>query len=137
MEACGLRVAARLRAFDTRILVHDPYVPEARAREAGATLTDFPTLLRESDVVTFHVPLTDETTDMLTAREFGAMKRGVRIVNCARGGIVNEADLLQALDSGQVAGAAVDVWTEEPPRSEGLRRLIQHPHVIVTPHLGA
>jgi D-3-phosphoglycerate dehydrogenase len=133
----GSRVAARLRAFETRVLVYDPYVPEARARDLGVTLTDLATLLRESDVVTVHVPLTAETDDMLTARELSAMKRGVRIVNCARGGIVNEADLLAALDAGQVAGAAVDVWTEEPPRSEVLRRLIQHPHVVVTPHLGA
>jgi D-3-phosphoglycerate dehydrogenase len=133
----GSRVAARLRAFETRILVYDPYIPEARARELGATLTDLATLLREADVVTFHVPLTAETENMLTARELDAMKPGVRIVNCARGGIVNEADLLGALDTGQVAGAAIDVWTEEPPRSEVLRRLIQHPRVVVTPHLGA
>jgi len=133
----GSRVAARLRAFDTRILVYDPYVPEARARDLGATLTDFATLLRDADVVTVHVPLTDETANMLTARELAAMRPGVRVVNCARGGIVNEADLLAALDSGHVAGAAIDVWTEEPPRSETLRRLIQHPRVVVTPHLGA
>lgn len=133
----GSRVAARLRAFETRILVFDPYVPEARARDLGATLTDFATVLRESDVLTFHTPLTAETDNMLTARELQATKRGVRIVNCARGGIVNEADLLAALESGHVAGAALDVWTEEPPRSDMLRRLIQHPRVIVTPHLGA
>ncbi len=133
----GSRVAARLRAFETRILVYDPYVPEARARDLGATLTDWATLLRESDVVTFHVPLTEETDHMLAARELSAMKPGVRIVNCSRGGVVHEADLLQALDSGHVAGAAIDVWTEEPPRSEVLRRLIQHPRMVVTPHLGA
>ena len=133
----GSRVAARLRAFETRIVVYDPYVSETRARELGATLTDLPTLLRESDVVTFHVPLTAETENMLTARELSAMKPGARIVNCARGGIVNEADLLVALEDGRIAGAAVDVWTEEPPRSEHLRRLIQHPRMIVTPHLGA
>jgi D-3-phosphoglycerate dehydrogenase len=133
----GSRVAARLRAFETRILVYDPYVPEARARDLGAILTDFATVLRESDVVTFHTPLTAETDNMLAARELQAMKRGVRIVNCARGGIVNEADLLAALESGQVAGAALDVWTEEPPRADVLRRLIQHPRVVATPHLGA
>src|SRR5262245_10423307 len=96
----GSRVAARLRAFETRILVHDPYVPEARARELGVTLTDFATLLRESDVVTFHTPLTAETDNMLAARELATMKPGARIVNCARGGIVNEADLLAALEAG-------------------------------------
>lgn len=133
----GSRVAARLRAFETRVLVYDPYVPEARARDLGAALTDLATLLRESDVVTFHVPLTEETENMLTARELAGTKPGVRIVNCARGGIVNEADLLAALETGHVAGAAIDVWTEEPPRSETLRRLIQHPRMVVTPHLGA
>jgi D-3-phosphoglycerate dehydrogenase len=74
---------------------------------------------------------------MMGARELGLTRRGVRIVNCARGGIVVEADLLAALESGQVAGAAIDVWTEEPPTSPVVRRLIQHPRVVVTPHLGA
>jgi D-3-phosphoglycerate dehydrogenase len=133
----GSRVAARLRGFDAELLVHDPYIPEARARDLGARLVDFDTLLREADVITFHVPLTSETEAMMGARELGLTRRGVRIVNCARGGIVVEADLLAALESGQVAGAAIDVWTEEPPTSPVVRRLIQHPRVVVTPHLGA
>jgi D-3-phosphoglycerate dehydrogenase len=133
----GSRVAARLRAFEAAVLAYDPYIPESRAREVGAELTDFDTLLRRSDIVTFHVPLTDETRHMVTARELGRMKPGVRLVNCARGGIVHEGDLLAALESGHVAGAAIDVWSEEPPSSERLRRLVQHPRVVVTPHLGA
>jgi D-3-phosphoglycerate dehydrogenase len=133
----GSRVAARLRAFETTVLAYDPYIPEARARELGAQLTDFATLLGESDVVTFHVPLTPETENMITARELAAMKRGVRIVNCARGGIVHEGDLLAALEAGQVAGAAIDVWTEEPPVGHTVTALIRHPRVVVTPHLGA
>ncbi len=133
----GSRVAARLRGFETELLVYDPYIPESRAKEFGARLTDFDTLLRESDVITFHVPLTPETENMAAALELALTKRGVRIVNCARGGIVNEADLLAALESGHVAGAAIDVWSEEPPKSEVVRRLVQHAHVIVTPHLGA
>jgi D-3-phosphoglycerate dehydrogenase len=133
----GSRVAARLRGFDPRLLVHDPYIAESRVRDVGAVLTDFATLLRESDVITFHVPLTPETERMVTARELATMKPGVRLVNCARGGILDEADLLAALESGQVAGAAIDVWSEEPPRSEALHRLIRHPRVVVTPHLGA
>ena len=133
----GSRVAARLRAFEARLLVYDPYIPESRAREVGAELTDFDTLLAESDIVTFHVPLTEETRHMVTARELARMKPGVRLVNCARGGIVHEPDLLAALESGHVAGAAIDVWSEEPPRSETLRRLVQHPRVVGTPHLGA
>ena len=133
----GSRVAARLRAFDMEILVYDPYIPEGRARELGVRLTDLQTVLSRSDVITVHVPLGDETENMIAAREIALMKPGVRIVNCARGGIVNEGDLLAALERGHVAGAAVDVWSEEPPVSEQVKRLITHPRVVVTPHLGA
>ncbi len=133
----GSRVAARLRGFEAEVLVYDPYITETRPRDFGARLTDFETLLRTADVVTFHVPLTTETEAMAGARELALTKRGVRIVNCARGGIVHEGDLLAALESGHVAGAAIDVWSEEPPESETVRRLIQHPRVVVTPHLGA
>src|SRR5499433_1935465 len=133
----GSRVAARLRAFEMAVLVYDPYIPESRARELNVRLTDLQSLLTQSDIVTVHVPLSDETENMLAAREIALMKPGVRLVNCARGGIISEAALLDALDSGHVAGAAIDVWTEEPPVSPQLKRLVQHPHVVVTPHLGA
>jgi D-3-phosphoglycerate dehydrogenase len=133
----GSRVAARLRSFETEVLVYDPYIAPTRAAELGVTLTDFETVLRRADLITFHTPLTDETVNMVTARELALTKPGVRIVNCARGGIVNEADLLAALESGHVAGAAIDVWSEEPPRAETVRRLIEHPRVVATPHLGA
>ena len=133
----GSRVAARLRAFDMEILVYDPFIPESRARDLGVRLTDLQTVLSRADILTVHVPLTDETENMIGARELAALKPGARVVNCARGGIVNELDLLAALDSGHLAGAAVDVWSEEPPRSPALQRLIQHPRVVVTPHLGA
>src|SRR5215475_7970547 len=109
----GSRVAARLKAFEMTVLVYDPYIPENRARDMGARLTDFETILREADVVTVHVPLTEETQHMIAARELARMKRGVRVVNCARGGVVHEGDLLAALESGQVGGAAIDVWSEE------------------------
>jgi D-3-phosphoglycerate dehydrogenase len=133
----GSRVAARLRAFDMGVLVYDPYIPESRARELGVRLTDLGTVLAQSDIITVHVPLNDETENMLGAREIALMKPGVRIVNCARGGIVDEAALLAALDAGHVAGAAVDVWSEEPPISDLVRRLIGHPRLVGTPHLGA
>jgi D-3-phosphoglycerate dehydrogenase len=133
----GSRVAARLRAFDMEVLVYDPFIPESRARDLGVRLTDLQTVLSRADVLTVHVPLTDETENMIGAPELAALKAGARVVNCARGGIVNEVDLLAALDSGHVAGAAVDVWSEEPPRSPAVKRLIQHPRVVVTPHLGA
>ena len=133
----GSRVAARLRAFDMEVLVYDPYIPEGRARDLGVRLTDLQSVLSRADVLTVHVPLTDETENMIAARELAVTKPGVRVVNCARGGIVNEADLLAALDAGHVSGAAIDVWTEEPPVSPVVKRLIQHPRVVVTPHLGA
>jgi D-3-phosphoglycerate dehydrogenase / 2-oxoglutarate reductase len=134
----GSRVAARLRGFEADVLVYDPFIPEARARDYGARLVSgLDELLRTADVVTFHVPLTDQTDGMVRARELALLKRGARLVNCARGGIIDEADLLAALESGHVAGAAIDVWSEEPPVSETVRRLIQHPRVVVTPHLGA
>jgi D-3-phosphoglycerate dehydrogenase len=133
----GSRVAARLRAFDMEVLVYDPYIPEGRARDLGVRLTDLQSVLSRADVLTVHVPLTDETENMIAARELAVTKPGVRVVNCARGGIVNEADLLAALDASHVSGAAIDVWTEEPPVSPVVKRLIQHPRVVVTPHLGA
>jgi D-3-phosphoglycerate dehydrogenase len=133
----GSRVAARLKGFETEILVHDPYIPESRARDLGVRLTDFATVLAESDVITVHVPLNDETENMIAAREIALMKPGVRLVNCARGGIIDEAALLAALETGHVAGAAIDVWSEEPPVSELVKRLVTHPRVVGTPHLGA
>src|SRR6266852_1068381 len=133
----GSRVATRLRAFEMNVLVYDPYIPEGRARELGVRLIDLQSLLAQSDVVTVHVPLNDETENMIAAREIAAMKPGVRIVNCARGGILHEGDLLAALASEHVAGAAIDVWSEEPPVSELVKRLAAHPRVVVTPHLGA
>jgi len=133
----GGRVAARLRAFEMDVLVYDPYIPEGRARDLGVRLTDLRSALAQADVVTLHVPLTDETENMIAARELALMKRGAVLVNCARGGIVNEADLLAALERDALAGAALDVWTEEPPVSPVVTRLIAHPRVVVTPHLGA
>src|SRR6266508_732310 len=133
----GSRVATRLRAFEMEDVVYDPYIPEGRARALGVRLTDLHTLLAQSYFITVHVPLNDETENMIAAREIAAMKPGVRIVNCARGGIVHEGDLLAALESGHVAGAAIDVWSEEPPVLEVVRRLAAHPRVVVTPHLGA
>ena len=133
----GSRVAARLRGFETAVLAYDPYIPEARARELGAQLTDFETLLRESDVITVHVPLTAETEGMLGTAELARTKAGVRLVNCARGGIIDERALLAALESGHVAGAAIDVWSEEPPAGPPVTALVQHPRVVATPHRGA
>jgi len=133
----GGRVATRLKAFECDVVAYDPYVAEKRAHDLGVKLVSLAELLRVSDIVTFHTPLTDETRDMIGANELAAMKDGVIIVNAARGGIVNEAAMLEALESGKVVGAAFDVWSQEPPNTDVLKRLIANDKLIVTPHLGA
>jgi D-3-phosphoglycerate dehydrogenase len=130
----GSEVAKRAKAFNLRILVHDPYVSAERAEALGVELVDLPDLYRQADFVTIHVPGTDETRNLIRADTIARMKDGVRIVNCARGGIVNEADLCAALQSGKVAGAALDVFAQEPITDSPLFRL---PNFISTPHLGA
>lgn len=133
----GGRVALRARSFEMDVVVYDPYISEKRAVDFGVRLTDLDELVGISDVITVHTPLNDETRDLITAEHFDRMKPGVMIVNCARGGIINEQALLDALDSGRVASAAFDVWSEEPPTGGVLKKLIAHPHMVVTPHLGA
>ena len=130
----GSEVAKRAKAFNLRILVHDPYVSAERAEALGVELADLPDLYRHADFVTIHVPGTEETRDLIRADTIAQMKDGVRIVNCARGGIVNEADLYEALRSGKVAGAALDVFAKEPITDSPLFGL---PNFISTPHLGA
>jgi D-3-phosphoglycerate dehydrogenase len=133
----GGRVALRARAFEMEVLVYDPYISEKRAADFGTRLVSLDELVAGADVLTVHTPLNDETHDLINAAHFAQMKDGVLIVNCARGGIINEEATLAALESGKVAGAAFDVWSKEPPDSEVLKKLIAHPRMVVTPHLGA
>lgn len=134
----GARVAARCQAFGMHVLAFDPYISEEIAERIGAELvTDLDELLARADIVTLHTPLTGETRGMIGPAQIARMKRGVMLVNCARGGIVDETALLAALRSGQVAAAALDVFSEEPPRSFLLRELLAHENVFVTPHIGA
>jgi len=133
----GGRVARRARAFEMEVLVYDPYISEKRAVDHGTRLVGIDELVASADVITVHTPLNDETRDMLTAEHFDQMKDGVIIVNCARGGIINEEAMVAALESGKVKGAAFDVFSAEPPASEVLKKLIGHPRMVVTPHLGA
>ncbi len=133
----GGRVALRARAFEMEVMVYDPYISEKRATDFGTRLVDLDELVANADVISVHTPLNDETRDLVTAEHFAAMKEGVLIVNCARGGIINEQAMLDALNSGKVAGSAFDVWSEEPPQDEVIKQLIAHPRMIVTPHLGA
>jgi len=133
----GGRVALRCKAFEAEVIACDPYISEKRAEDHGVKLVSLDDIVRFSDIITVHTPLNDETRGMLGAEHFARMKDGVIIVNCARGGIYDEEATLAALESGKVAGAAFDVWSEEPPKTETLKRLIGHPRMIVTPHLGA
>jgi D-3-phosphoglycerate dehydrogenase len=131
----GTEVARRALAFGMKVLAYDPYISAARAKALQIQVADLDTIYQHSDFITVHIPLTDETKGMLNTATFARMKKGVRILNCARGGIINEADLAPAIQSGQVAGAALDVYeTEPPPANFPLRDL---PQVIMTPHLGA
>ncbi|MCG0239809.1 MAG: phosphoglycerate dehydrogenase [Firmicutes bacterium] len=130
----GYEVAVRARAFGMRVLAYDPYVSPARAEAIGARLVDLPELLRESDIVTIHAAKTPETARLIGAREIEMMKPGARIINCARGGMVDEEALYVALRTGRLAGAALDVFSTEPVTDHPLFRL---PNVVVTPHLAA
>lgn len=133
----GGRVALRCKAFEAEVIACDPYISEKRGEDLGVKLVPLEDIIRFSDIITVHTPLNAETQDLINAGHFPGMKDGVIIINCARGGIINEAAMLAALESGKVAGAAFDVWSEEPPRTEVLKKLIAHPKMVVTPHLGA
>ncbi len=130
----GQQVAHRARAFDMRVLAYDPVVVAEYVRRLDVEPKGLEELLGEADFVTLHVPMTDGTRNLLNAERIAAMKEGACLVNCARGGVVDETALLAALDSGHLAGAAVDVFEQEPPADFTLAR---HPKVVATPHLGA
>ncbi len=130
----GAIVATLAQGLRMRVVAFDPYLAPDRAAALGVTLATMDELLGEADVITLHVPLTDETRGIIDADALAKTKPGVRIVNCARGGLVVEADLKSAIESGHVAGAALDVFEEEPARENALFALDE---VIATPHLGA
>jgi D-3-phosphoglycerate dehydrogenase len=117
-----------------KVIAYDPFLSAERARDLNVQKVELDELLKRADVVTLHVPLTEATRNIIDGAAIARMKRGVRIINCARGGLIDEADLKVALESGQVAGAALDVFAEEPARDNPLFALEQ---VVVTPHLGA
>jgi D-3-phosphoglycerate dehydrogenase len=136
MGRIGTEVAKRAVAFGMRVIAYDPYLTEDRAKAIGAEFADsVDELYRAADFITVHMPVTSETKHMLNAAAFARMKPGVRLVNCARGEIVVEADLIAALESGKVAGAALDVFAAEPLPADHPYR--QQPNLILTPHLGA
>ncbi len=130
----GKEVAKRCLGFEMKVIAFDPVLAPDVAAKMGFELVDLDQLLRRSDFITVHTPLTNETRNLIDVRALAMCKKGVRIVNCARGGIVNEQALLDALNVGIVAGAALDVYEKEPPTESPL---VTHPNVVVTPHLGA
>ncbi len=130
----GREVATRARAFGMETLVYDPYVSPAAAEALGARALPLDDVLARAEIITLHLPLLPETAGLIGARELARMRDGVYVVNCARGGLVDEAALAGALASGKVAGAALDVFEREPPVGSPLLAL---PNVVVTPHLAA
>ncbi len=127
-------VCDRALGLKMRVLAYDPFLSDDRARAMGVTKTDLDDLLARADVITLHVPLTDKTRNILSREALLRTKKGVRIINCARGGLIDEAALAELLQSGHVAGAALDVFEVEPATASPLFGL---PNVVVTPHLGA
>src|ERR1039458_6175984 len=128
----GLEVAKRAKGFGLEIIGSDPFVSAALAREAGIKLVTLEELIAGSDYISLHVGLTPQTTGVINAKSLAAMKKGVRIINCARGELIDDAALVAALKSGQVAGAALDVFAEEPPKNSPYAEL---ENVILTPHI--
>ena len=131
----GTEVAKRARAFGMDIIGYDPFMTEERAEKLGIRLAGLDDTIRQADFLTVHTPLTSETRHMISRPQFEKMKRGIRIINCARGGIIDEMALIEAIDEGIVAGAAFDVFEQEPPSPD--HPFLNHPKIIVTPHLGA
>ncbi|MCL7412182.1 MAG: phosphoglycerate dehydrogenase [ANME-2 cluster archaeon] len=130
----GAEVAKRAQGMEMKILAYDPFISEERAGELGVTLTTVDDIVLNSDYITVHTPLTKETKNLIDKEQFDKAKPGLRIINCARGGIINEEALADAAASGKVAGAAIDVFVNEPPVGSPL---LEQDNIIVTPHLGA
>lgn len=131
----GAEVAVRCMAFGMDVIIYDPYLPQQRADEIECRLTSFDEVIESADVISMHVPLTDETQNLIDAKALSRMKPGTFVINASRGGVVNERDLAAALESGHLGGAGLDVYEEEP-LDEG-SPLRKAPRVTLTPHLGA
>ncbi len=130
----GAEVAKRAQGLNMNILAYDPFISEEKANELGVRLMTVHEIVKEADFITVHTPLTKDTRNIIDKREFEMMKSNARIINCARGGIINEEALAEALKSGKVAGAAIDVFVNEPPFESPM---LECDNLIATPHLGA
>jgi len=127
-------VCDRAVGLKMKVIAYDPFLSEERAKQLGVTKVELDELLRRADFITLHVPMTEKTRNILSREALAKTKKGVRIINCARGGLIDEAALKDALDAGHVAGAALDVFEVEPATENVL---FNHPNVVCTPHLGA
>ncbi len=130
----GAAVASRAAALGMRVLGHDPLLSEDELRRRGTEPFGFEALLRESDYICLHLPLNNETRGLIGRKALSQVKRGARLISAARGGIVDEPAVLEALEAGHLGGVGLDVFAEEPPGDLPLR---QHPNVVLTPHIGA
>jgi D-3-phosphoglycerate dehydrogenase len=130
----GREVATRAIGLEMQVIAHDPMADPEWCRLSGVKLVAVDEVIKESDFISFHVPLTDSTKHMINDASIAKMKRGVRIINCSRGGVIEEGALLRAIESGHVKGAGLDVFENEPPTDWALAK---HPNVIATPHLAA
>jgi D-3-phosphoglycerate dehydrogenase len=130
----GQGVATRAQAFNMKVIASDPFLNADVARQLDVEAVELEEMLERSDVITFHTPLTDQTRGMLNAERIALMKDGAMVINCGRGGVIDEAALLEALEAGKLLGAGLDVWSKEPPDDFTLAK---HPRVVATPHLGA
>ena len=126
-------VCRRTNAFETKALVYDPYVTQEALDDYGATLVDLPTILREADILSLHLPLNDKTRHMIGAEQLAAMKSTAILINTSRGGIVDEAALIDALERGNIAGAGLDVFEDESGKLD--RRILENKMVTLTPHV--
>jgi D-3-phosphoglycerate dehydrogenase len=130
----GSLLATKVAALGMRVMIYDPYLSEARAREIGAEIVSFERLLTEADFISLHAPLNEQTRHLFAERTFAKMKDTAFIVNTARGGLIDETALISALDTGEIAGAGLDVLESEMAVTPVRAALVNHPKVIVTPH---
>jgi len=130
----GRGVAKRALGFDMKVLVYDPYITQEESEAVGATLVPFETVIAESDFLSLHAPMNDETNRMIGSQQLEAMKESAYLINTARGSLVDEAALFKALTDGQIAGAALDVYTNEPPKDGPLLGL---DNIVLTAHIGS
>src|SRR5262249_5503365 len=134
LGSIGREVVKRAKAFDMRIIATDPFVNAQTAKDVGVELVDLPVLFAGSDYITLHTALTPESQHMLSREAFGKMKKGGRVINCARGELIEQTALCEALESGKLAGAALDVFEKEPPLAND--PLFKAESFVATPHIG-